>query len=362
MERLRIIGARRRFEARGGIIGALNGLDLEVQGGELLVIVGPSGCGKTTLLRAIGGLERLDGGELQFGKVNWTNLPPQQRSVSMAFQYPALLPQMTVLENVAFPLLLRHKSKKERLERARAMCELAGILPMANRFPSSLSGGEQARTSLARALITDPEVLLLDEPLSHLDSPTRRGLRSVIRQLQREAAVTCILVTHDQDEAVSLGDRVAVMRAGRIEQVGTPKELYDKPTTLFVAEFLNPTAINVLPGALVKQQLTLRDYPPLKVAVGEKYWDGDVIACVRPEQIRIGLNETNSTEVTRIIAQVEEIEELRPERLARCTGGGGEWLIRTWSEEPFGPGTRVVLEIAAEHWHIFEKKNGRRVE
>ena len=237
----------RRFP--GAVAPALDGLDLEVGDGEFLVITGPSGSGKTTLLRLLAGLESPDSGTIGFGAdTNWHRRSPADRGVAMVGQQPALLPQLNVAENLGLGLKLRGIGATETAERVRAIAVRLGMEPLLNRLPAFLSGGEQQRVSLGRALVQKPSLFLLDEPLSQLDAPLRADLRREIARLAREFGVTTIHVTHDQAEALELGDRIAVLRAGRLEQVGSPAEILRRPVNRFVAEFFSPDGWNELTG------------------------------------------------------------------------------------------------------------------
>ncbi|BEP18276.1 ABC transporter ATP-binding protein [Pyrofollis japonicus] len=222
---------------------ALRGVSLSIEKGELFAILGPSGCGKTTLLRIIAGFEVPDSGRVLLEGRDVTNLPPDKRGTVMVFQNWALWPHMTVYENIAFGLRLRKLSKEEIDRRVKWALELLGLKGMENRYPGQLSGGQQQRVALARALVVEPRVLLLDEPLSNLDAKLRLRLRGELRKLQRELGITMVYVTHDQEEAMSLADRIAVMRNGIVEEIGTPEQLYSNPSRLFTAVFLGRTTL-----------------------------------------------------------------------------------------------------------------------
>ncbi|BES80796.1 ABC transporter ATP-binding protein [Pyrodictium abyssi] len=228
---------------RFGKTTALKGVDLSIEKGELFSILGPSGCGKTTLLRIIAGFETPDEGRVYFESEDVTDMPPDKRGTVMVFQNWALWPHMTVYENIAFGLKLRKLPREEIDRRVKWVLELLGLEGFENRFPGQLSGGQQQRVALARALAVQPRVLLLDEPLSNLDAKLRLKLRGELKKLQRQLGITMIYVTHDQEEAMSLSDRMAIMRDGRIEQVGRPEELYTNPQTLFTAVFLGRTSL-----------------------------------------------------------------------------------------------------------------------
>ncbi|MDI3408022.1 ABC transporter ATP-binding protein [Streptomyces cavernicola] len=235
---------RREF----GSTVALDGLDLDIAPGELVALLGPSGCGKTTALRIVAGFESADGGELLMDGEDITSVPAHRRDIGMVFQSYSLFPNMTAAENVAYGLRVRGVSSRERAARAGELLDLVGLPGRGGHYPHQLSGGQQQRVALARALAIRPRVLLLDEPLSALDAKVRLSLREEIRRIQLELGITTVFVTHDQEEALSMADRVAVMKDGRLEQCAAPSELYDRPATPFVAEFVG--TMNRVPGVV----------------------------------------------------------------------------------------------------------------
>ena len=266
---------------------ALDGIDLQVRPGELVALLGPSGCGKTTALRALSGLEQIDEGRILIDGEDVAALPTNKRDLGMVFQSYSLFPHMTVLENVEFGLRMRKVAAADRRARAAEALELVGLGDRSGRFAHQLSGGQQQRVALARALVTRPRVLLLDEPLSALDAKVRVGLREQIRRIQTELGITTLFVTHDQEEALAVADRVAVMRAGRIEQIGTPEELYTTPASPFVADFVGLS--NRVPGELRGDRVTVLGQA-LGV-LGETPADGAVLAYVRPEDVTFSASE-----------------------------------------------------------------------
>jgi putative spermidine/putrescine transport system ATP-binding protein len=268
---------------RYGHVTALDGLNLTLSPGELVALLGPSGCGKTTALRLLAGLEDADGGRVVVGGTDVTRLSASKRGMGMVFQAYSLFPNMTALQNVAFGLRLRGARQAERNRRAGEMLELVGLSAQADRFAHQMSGGQQQRVALARALAIRPTVLLLDEPLSALDAKVRAQLRDEIRRVQLEVGTTTLFVTHDQEEALAIADRVGVMRAGRLEQVGTPMDVYHRPDSPFVAEFVGLT--NKLP-AEVKAGVAdvLGVMLPL---VDTATANGPAVALVRPEAITL---------------------------------------------------------------------------
>ena len=269
-----------------GPVVALDHLDLTLQPGELIALLGPSGCGKTTTLRLLAGLEDADTGRITVGGRDLTRVSAAKRDMGMVFQAYSLFPHMTVRQNVAFGLRLRKVSAAQRDKRAIEMLDLVGLSTQADRYPHQLSGGQQQRVALARALAIEPQVLLLDEPLSALDAKVRAQLRDEIRRIQLDVGITTLFVTHDQEEALAIADRVGVMREGRLEQLAPPTEVYSRPATSFVAEFVglsNRLAGEVRGGEVIvrgcRLPLVERDTP-----------DGQVVALVRPEAVSLASN------------------------------------------------------------------------
>ncbi len=246
MATLELIGVAKSFDGR---TPAVDGIDLRVEDGEIVTILGPSGCGKSTLLRLIAGLERCDRGEIRIGGRAVTTLDPKDRDVAMVFQSYALYPHMRVRENISVPLRLRGVAGAERERQIARVAERFGLARLLDRWPRELSGGERQRVALARALVRSPSLFLLDEPLSNLDAQLRDLARGELREIFRQVGTSVVYVTHDQIEAMTLSDRVAVMSAGRIEQVGSPDAIYRVPSTLFVAGFVGSPRMNLIEGA-----------------------------------------------------------------------------------------------------------------
>jgi putative spermidine/putrescine transport system ATP-binding protein len=274
-----------------GPVVALDGLDLIVQAGELVALLGPSGCGKTTTLRLLAGLEDADAGQITVGGADVTRLPASKRDMGMVFQAYSLFPHMTVRQNVAFGLRLRRVGSAQRDRRAMEMLELVGLSAQADRYPHQISGGQQQRVALARALAIEPQVLLLDEPLSALDAKVRAQLRDQIRRIQLEVGITTLFVTHDQEEALAIADRVGVMQDGRLEQLAPPTEVYSRPATAFVAEFVGLS--NRLAGTVSGSTVTVRgrDLP----LVDPSTPPGPAIALVRPEAVTLASDSTGES-------------------------------------------------------------------
>jgi putative spermidine/putrescine transport system ATP-binding protein len=264
-----------------GVHQALAGIDLDLAPGEFVALLGPSGCGKTTALRALSGLERVDGGRIVIDGKDVADVPTNKRDIGMVFQSYSLFPHLTALENVEFGLRMRGVARAERRLRAAETLKLVGLSTHGERYAHQLSGGQQQRIALARALVTRPRVLLLDEPLSALDAKVRVQLRDEIRRIQTELGITTLFVTHDQEEALAVADRVAVMRDGRIEQIGTPEQLYVTPASSFVAEFVGLS--NQLPAEIRGGMVTIGS--TTLATLGEPLADGPIVALVRPEDI-----------------------------------------------------------------------------
>jgi putative spermidine/putrescine transport system ATP-binding protein len=279
-----------------GNVHALNGLSIDIAPGELIALLGPSGCGKTTALRALGGLDDVDAGRILVDGRDITRVPANKRNMGIVFQAYSLFPNMTARDNVSYGLRLRGMDGSARKKRADEMLDLVGLGQQAGRYPHQMSGGQQQRVALARALAIQPSVLLLDEPLSALDAKVRRQLREEIRRIQIMVGITTLFVTHDQEEALAMGDRVGVMSAGRLEQIAAPTELYDRPQTRFVAEFVGLTnQIHGIASDGIVQVLGAT-LPLLDGSAGS----GEVIALVRPEAIRLTPDDTASAHVVAV--------------------------------------------------------------
>ncbi len=273
-----------RLEKRFGAVVAVAGVDLAVEEGEFVSLLGPSGCGKTTILRCIAGFEQPDHGHVRLAGAVVDYLPPERRDIGMVFQSYALFPNMTVAGNIGFPMMLRGVPREERTRRIEELLQVVQLPGYGERRISELSGGQKQRVALARALAKEPRLLLLDEPLSALDAKIREELRVEIRRIQKELGITALYVTHDQEEALAISDRVVVMQAGRIEQIGTPVDIYRRPASLFVAGFVG--TMNFFEGRVVRQRLA---WQGSSLAHRELYGFREgarVVLCLRPEEMR----------------------------------------------------------------------------
>jgi len=272
---------------------ALRELSLEVRDGEFLVLLGPSGCGKTTALRCIAGLDEATEGEIHIGERDVTRLPPAARDVAMVFQNYALYPHLTVRENIAFALEVRRVPRKEILRRVSEAAQRLGLAELLERRPAQLSGGQRQRVALGRAIVRAPQAFLFDEPLSNLEAPLRSELRSEILKLHRALGATMIYVTHDQVEAMTMGQRIALLYEGRLRQLGTPAEVYARPADVFVARFVGSPGMNVLHGRgrAVEEGGSVVEGGSLTVPVPLEHYEGEIELGVRPEHVTLGATE-----------------------------------------------------------------------
>ena len=334
---LRLAGVSKRFDTRSGPQPVLDDITLEVPDGRMMVIVGPSGSGKTTLLRCIAGLEQPDSGTIEVSGRDVTRRPPGARDIAMVFQDYALYPHLSVRDNIAFGLKARKTSRDETERAVGSAAALVGLGEVMDRSPDQLSGGERQRVALARALVRRPAAFLLDEPLSNLDAELRAQTRTEIRSLQRSLQTTTVYVTHDQVEAMTMGDTVAVLRAGVLEQVGTPMDLYERPANSFVARFLGSPAMNLAPGPM---------------------WglDEATVAGVRPERLRITGPGNGSVDAT-----VVAVEPIGGEAIVHVAIAAERLLVRQDLRVAPGEGDRVGLSFAASDLHVFDRASGRRI-
>lgn len=359
----------------GKSVGAVDDISLAVADKELLALVGPSGCGKTTLLRLIAGLESTEQGGIRFDDQAVTEWPPQARNVAMVFQSHALFPHLTGFENIAFGLKLRGVAGREITERVHATAEMLGVIHCLPRPPAELSGGERQRIALGRALVRRPKILLLDEPFSNLDAPLRAQMRTEIQNLRTRLGMTMIYVTHDQAEALALGDRVAVMCAGRLQQVGPPREIHDAPANQFVAGFVGSPAMNMFPGTIAQRDghlvfigtaATPPGTPPgfiLRLA-GERsaafgcHQGRRVLLGFRPEHLTVADTATPKDSHPTIIATLQAVEFAGAEMILRLTAGEETFQVRAGANVALQPGRSTSVVFDLRRARVFDAATG----
>src|SRR3982751_4657342 len=337
----------------------IRGVDIAIADGEFCVLVGPSGCGKSTLLRMIAGLEEIGQGEIVIGGRVVNRVPPKQRDIAMVFQNYALYPHMTVRDNMSFALMLAKKSKADIDAHVKKAADILGLSQLLDRYPRQLSGGQRQRVAMGRAIVSDPQVFLFDEPLSNLDAKLRVAMRSEIKELHQRLKTTSIYVTHDQIEAMTMGDKIVVMRDGRIEQTGSPLELYDHPANQFVAGFIGSPSMNFLPGTLRRgagtARVELQDGTQLDAPLRAGGSDGQkVVYGTRPEHLMLA-------DSGGIPARVAVMEPTGMDTFVACRHEGAELSAVFRERHDFAPGTTIHLQPDLQRAHLFDAGTGERL-
>lgn len=346
---------------------AVSDFSLEIKDGEFLVLVGPSGCGKSTTLRMVAGLEEVTKGNIYIGEKNVTNMEPKDRDIAMVFQDYALYPHMSVYENMAFGLKLRKYPKDEIIQRVENAAEILGITHLFERQPRQLSGGQRQRVALGRAIVRKPQVFLMDEPLSNLDAKLRVQMRAELVKLQRKLATTTIYVTHDQTEAMTMGDRIVIMKDGFMQQAGTPEEIYHNPINLFVADFIGSPSMNFVEGSLVTEDDQVEfETDGFKIGFNSLIKLGqinekEVILGFRPENISLDTKNKGSWSKP-INCQIELIEDLGAEKILFMKAENQEFQVKLFDsnfEGKVGQSLQVYLDLS--RIHIFSKDSGQKI-
>jgi multiple sugar transport system ATP-binding protein len=344
---------------------AARDLSLDVADGELLVLVGPSGSGKSTVLRLMAGLERVSDGVIRIGDRDVTDLPPQQRDIAMVFQNYALYPHMTVRDNLGFGLSIRKQPAPVIADRVKAIAQSLGLEPLLDRKPAQLSGGQRQRVALGRAIVREPLAFLFDEPLSNLDAQLRVETRVELARLHRRLGATMVYVTHDQSEALTLGDRIAVLKEGVLQQIASPMELYQRPANKFVAGFIGSPSMNFIEGVIQQPEgavktgmCTFRGIDLTVDVPCAAESRGRVFLGVRPQHIEVTSDGEN-----RPRGEVSVVEPMGNELIVYITLSGGDRLVATAPpQEAIKPGDTVSVRIRPEGVHIFDAESGKRLD
>ena len=342
---------------RGAERPAVDALNLDIADGEFLVLVGPSGCGKSTSLRMLAGLEEVDGGRILIGQRDVTTMAAKDRDIAMVFQNYALYPHMTVAANMEFALKIAGVGKDERDRRVREAAALLDLTPYLDRKPRALSGGQRQRVAMGRAIVRQPQVFLMDEPLSNLDAKLRVQTRTQIASLQRRLGVTTVYVTHDQTEALTMGDRIAVLKDGVLQQVGTPRDLYERPTNVFVAGFIGSPSMNILPSEFVDGGVR---FGTAVVPAGHRAPGAAVRVGVRPEDLMLVAPDAEGLAV-----EIDLAEELGADAYlyghTEQAGQRVDVVVRVDGRSHPVPGDLVTMALKADHVHLFDPGTGARL-
>ncbi|HEV2559473.1 MAG TPA: sn-glycerol-3-phosphate import ATP-binding protein UgpC [Microvirga sp.] len=341
-----------------GNVEAVKGVSLDIEDGSFCVLVGPSGCGKSTLLRMVAGLETISGGTVAIGNRTVNEIEPADRDIAMVFQNYALYPHMSVYDNMAYGLRNRRTPKDEIDKRVREAARILAIEPFLDRKPRALSGGQRQRVAMGRAIVRKPQVFLFDEPLSNLDAKLRVQMRVEIKRLQRSLGVTSIYVTHDQVEAMTLSDKLVVMNAGQIEQVGTPAEVYRRPQTRYVATFIGSPPMNILPGEVEGDGAVRVGNGRLAVAdMRAGLASGSAIDVgLRPEDLRVGPAGSGAVDLA-----VDFVEELGATQLFHGKIGGAEFVVQAPTGQIAADARALSLSIDPANVHLFDRETGLRL-
>ena len=367
MASVTLVGVRKIYQEGPRTRMAVDGVDLAVADGEFVVLVGPSGCGKSTTLRMIAGLESVTAGTLRIGDRVVNDVPPKDRNIAMVFQNYALYPHMTAYENMAFGLKLRGLAPADIDARVREAAGLLGIAGLLERRPRHLSGGEQQRVALGRALVRKPDVFLFDEPLSNLDAKLRVQMRREISRLHHELRATMLYVTHDQAEAMTLGDRIVVLNGGEVQQIDTPLETYRRPRNTFVAGFIGSPAMNLLPGAIVRDGGLKFRVDDAAFALGlPPGWERAlaaregrrVILGIRPEDVRPA---TGAGTAAAVPVRLDLVEPLGQELLVCAHSGAHEVMARLAPSSQVEPGQEITLSFDPDALHFFDAETRERL-
>ncbi len=339
-----------------GKTDVLHGINLDVEDGEFVVLVGPSGCGKSTTLRIIAGLEDASSGEIHIGDKLVNNLEPKQRNIAMVFQNYAIYPHMSVRKNIGFGLRTSKLSKPDREKRIDEVAEILAMTDLLDRRPSQLSGGQRQRVAIGRAMVRDPAVFLFDEPLSNLDAQLRTQMRLEIKKLHQRVKSTIVFVTHDQVEAMTMADRIVIMKDGNIQQIGTPHEVFHTPANMFVAQFIGAPSMNMIEGEWRDNAVNVSEGLRIPMDIKSQISDGTkVVLGLRPDDLTV------SEENVLFNGDIQVLEPLGSETLVYATVGGREIIAKASGRKPPKLGATVSLSAEAADMHLFDALSGEAI-
>jgi multiple sugar transport system ATP-binding protein len=367
MSNLRIENLTKKY----GNVKALDDFSLEIKSGEFMVLLGPSGCGKTTAIRCIAGLINPSSGQIYIDEELVNNIPPKNRDTAMVFQNYALYPHMSVYDNIAFPLKMRKKSKSYTEEKINEVANLLGMTDLLNRKPKELSGGQMQRVALGRALVREPKVFLMDEPLSNLDAKLRMYMRTEIKKLQKKVGITTLYITHDQIEAMSMADKIAVMNSGLLQQVGRPQEIYNRPSNTFIAGFVGSPSMNFLECNLIKHTSTIHfesngiSFKPPNAETGSsssKLWPKKITIGIRPKDISILENENDAHVDIKMKGEITFTEMLGDDSIIEVKMGSSLIKVANTNSTPnLSIGSVIMLGMSYDKIHFFDTDNRKRI-
>ncbi|WP_417811482.1 ABC transporter ATP-binding protein [Thalassospira alkalitolerans] len=343
-----------------GVLEVVHAINLDIADSEFVVLVGPSGCGKSTTLRMVAGLEAISGGEVHIGGRVVNDLPPRERNISMVFQNYALYPHMSVRENLGFSLKISKRSQADIDKAVDEAAEILSLTPLLDRKPGALSGGQRQRVAMGRAIVRHPEVFLFDEPLSNLDAKLRTQMRVEIKKLHQKLKSTIIYVTHDQVEAMTLADRIVIMRDGHIEQIGTPLDVFENPVNTFVATFIGSPPMNLLDGVVKEGQIEFADGTCLAVPPAYSTYDGQAVTFgVRADNIMpVGHALPRGEHMAEVEMTVDLTEPLGTETLLFTVLAGTEVQAKMLNPRPVRSGERMTFQIMLDKCHLFDADTG----
>ncbi|WP_039042428.1 ABC transporter ATP-binding protein [Sporosarcina sp. ZBG7A] len=360
MKKVELIDVSKSYDKQ---VDVISNIDVTIEPGEFFVLVGPSGCGKSTMLRMIAGLEEITGGIIEIGGKRANHLSPDKRDLSMVFQNYALYPHLTVQQNITFGLDVKKVKKAVQAERANEVAEMLGLSDFLKRKPRELSGGQRQRVALARAIVSEAPICLMDEPLSNLDAKLRAHMRTEIRRIQRKLGITMIYVTHDQVEAMTMGDRIMILHEGKIQQVGKPIDIYNYPANPFVATFIGSPPMNISPARAVPTKSGIFIEDTIHVPMNEEQVAASsarsLLAGIRPEHIKPIVTGTESG--NRIQVEVTNVEILGNETVFSFQVGQREWMAKWSGQWDIAIGDQVPILLGSEYFCVFDEETGELI-